>query len=141
MAFVCFLSLPALRAQDIGNCSIIMFSEQTEENGKTNLLGVFSGFNAKAINSRSRFQTLTIFQGYTPDVVHTYKGVITNMKDDSVVLDSTPNTFTMKKPPYPPYWHQNTTTWSVTFPEAGNYCITVYVDDLVAQKKYISVGD
>ena len=102
------------------------------------MLGVFSGFNAKAINSKSKFQTLTIFQGYTPDVVHTYKGVITNVKDDSVLLDGTPHTFTGKKLPYS---HQNTTTWSVTFPEAGNYCLTVYVDDLVAQKKYISVGD
>jgi hypothetical protein len=139
IAFIMLFGISFIEAQQAKpSCSLIMCSKVEHDNGRTNLMNTFSGFNESALNSTQYFSLYLIFRGYEPKKSHTHYTKLVQVSTNTTTLETQLRSFVLDGLDYV---HIHTHDWEVDFKAKGLYYIAVYVDNVEAQRTYFSVGD
>ncbi len=138
ISFFLVLSANNLFAQSKGNCAVFLCKDATEnEDGNTDIEGLFTGFNSNAVGTTNSFKVYTRFQDFVLNVTHTYKLKLINPVGVSI-LDTDKGAFILASKTSAQIYQGN---WEVTFPTKGVYQIQVFVDDVMVEYLNLKVGD
>jgi|GEM_PF-3214714 len=138
-AFFCVLATQALQAQCYGSCSVILCDNKTDTaDGKTNLTGLFDGFNKTAVGKDNTFMVYAKFQGYEVGKSHVRYNELVHTETGEVVLTSKKSAFILNGVAHTSIM---SSTWTVNFPKTGQYTIATYVDGRIAQMVFFTVGE
>jgi len=117
--------------------SVFLCSKVADDaNGNTNVEGVFSGFNARAVGKNESFTIYVRFQGFSLNAVHRYR-LLLESPTGKELIKTEESSFSFLKVTDT---RAHIADWRVYFDAEGLYTVKVYVDNKEVERLYFNVG-